>query len=179
LIVIENINEREIEIMKEFMEDEYANSNKRAKRLLYLLRKAKLGWVWKKLFEMYSNNLTCIIPISAQIGRGLRIPHPQGIVITAYSTIGEYCTIYQNVTIGANEHKQNYKNGPKIGNRVYIGAGAVLIGDITIGDDVIIGANATITKSVPSNTLVVGNNNIISGNIERNTHPCLKENIKD
>lgn len=126
---------------------------------------------------MYSERRHCIIPSSAQGGRGLRIPHPQNIVISQYASLEDYCTIYHNVTIGANEHKSNYRNAPSIGNRVYIGAGATLIGNIRIGNDVIVGANATVTKDVPAGMLVIGNNKIVSGNTERNPHPCLKEKI--
>jgi serine O-acetyltransferase len=57
-----------------------------------------------------------------------------------------------------NEHKRDINNGvPKIGNNVYIGCGAKLIGGITVGDNVIIGANAVVVKDVPSNCTVVGN----------------------
>lgn len=94
----------------------------------------------------------------ACIGSGLRMPHPHGIVISPYAHIGESVTIYHQVTIGANEHKVNYKNAPTIGNNVYIGAGAKLIGDIKIGDNVVIGANAVVTKDVPDGYTVVGYN---------------------
>lgn len=96
-------------------------------------------------------------------------------MISPYASLGEYCAIYHNVTIGANEHRNNYKNAPSIGKRVYIGAGATLIGNISIGDDVIVGTNATVSKDVPAGMIVIGNNNIVSGNTERNPHPCLSE----
>lgn len=127
------------------------------------------------MFNWYSHWLNCMIPSSVKIGEGLRLPHPLGIVISAYAEIGDFCTIYHNVTIGANEHKNNYKNAPRIGNNVYIGANACLIGDIYIGDDSIIGANATVTKDVPAGSIIVGENRIIQGIVERNPHPHFEK----
>lgn len=101
------------------------------------------------------------------IGGGLRIPHLNGIYIHNNATLGENCTILQQVTIGANEHKIEYGKAPQIGNRVYIGAGAKVIGNIVIGDDVRIGANAVVTKSVPAGKTVVGYNKIIETQSER------------
>ena len=84
-------------------------------------------------------------------------PHGfSGIFISGASSIGEGCTILQNVTIGSNK-KLNSKHpgAPQIGNNVYIGAGAVIIGGIYIGDNVYIGANTTVFESVASNCTVV------------------------
>ena len=64
-------------------------------------------------------------------------------------------TVMQQVTIGSS--RGGARNGyPKIGNRVFVGAGAKIIGDVTIGDDVVIGANAVVTKNIPSGTVVGG-----------------------
>lgn len=133
------------------------------------------GGVYRRLFNWYARWLNCIIPSSVRIGKGLRLPHPLGIVISAYAEIGDFCTIYHNVTIGANEHKNNYKNAPHIGNNVYIGANACLIGDINIGDNCIIGANATVTRDAPAGSIIVGENRIIEGAIERNPHPHFEK----
>ena len=95
------------------------------------------------------------------------MPHLNGIYIHPKVFIGEDCTILQQVTIGANEHKIEYDKAPRIGNRVYIGAGAKIIGDVEIGDDVRIGANAVVTKNVPSQMTVVGINKIIEARSER------------
>lgn len=85
------------------------------------------------------------------IGGGLYIQHGFSTVITA-NTIGENCWINQQVTIGWVEGE----GCPTIGNGVYIYAGAVVIGNINIGDNSIIGANTTIVKNVPQNCTVVG-----------------------
>lgn len=95
------------------------------------------------------------------------MPHLNGIYIHSNAIIGENVTIFQQVTIGANEHRIDYKKVPKIGNRVYIGAGAKIIGDIEIGDDVRIGANAVVTKSIPAGKTVVGYNKILELKAER------------
>ena len=83
------------------------------------------------------------------------------------AVIGENCTIFQQVTIGLNEHRLDYSKAAQIGNRVYIGAGAKIIGNVTIGDDVRIGANAVVTKDVPSGKTVVGYNKIIERSVKR------------
>lgn len=83
---------------------------------------------------------------------GTMFPHPVGIVIGKGAVIGKNCVIYQNVTIG-----QEHNALPKIGDNVQIYAGAILIGDITIGNNVMIGAGSVVTKSIPDNAVVVGN----------------------
>ena len=83
--------------------------------------------------------------------------HLNGIFIHPNAVLGENCTIFQQVTIGVNEFRDNMK-APRLGNRVYVGAGAKLIGDICIGNNVRIGANAVVTKDVPPGMTVVGYN---------------------
>lgn len=88
------------------------------------------------------------------------MPHLNGIFIHRNAEIGRNCTIFHQVTIGANEHRGEFWRAPKIGNAVYIGAGAKIIGGITIGDNVRIGANAVVTKNVAENMTVVGINRV-------------------
>ena len=110
----------------------------------------------------------CGVDIETEsVGGGLRLPHLNGIFVHKNASIGENCTIFQQVTIGANEHKLDYNGAPQIGNRVYIGAGAKIIGKITIGDDVRIGAKAVVTKNISAGKTVVGCNKIIEKNSER------------
>ena len=81
----------------------------------------------------------------------LSLPHGlHGIFISRYARIGENCCIYQNVPIGETGGK-----APVIGNNCFIGAGAVIIGDIKIGNDVNIGAGAVVCKNVPDGCTVV------------------------
>ena len=98
-----------------------------------------------------------ILP-GATIGGGLRIDHPVGIVIGAGARIGTDCIILQNVTVGTRFiDSKNYDNQfPKIGNRVIIGAGAVILGDVKLGDGCTIGANSVILADVPDGTTVSG-----------------------
>ena len=77
------------------------------------------------------------------------MPHPQGIVIGADVGIGPRAWIFQNVTIGGAPGKYGM---PKIGADVRIYAGAVLVGPVTIGDHVLIGANAVVTNDVPDHS---------------------------
>jgi serine acetyltransferase len=94
------------------------------------------------------------IPGSVTIGRGLRLPHPQNIIIAGYADIGEFCTIYQNVSIAWNGFLPTKPLSPTIGSKVLIGAGAIVLGDITIGSDVLIGAGAIVTENIPDHSRV-------------------------
>lgn len=92
------------------------------------------------------------IPINTQIGGGLLIPHPNGIVIHPDVTIGPNCLILQQVTLGSNEAGDL----PMIGGHVDIGAGAKLIGKVSIGNHAKIGANAVVLIDVPAYATAVG-----------------------
>lgn len=94
---------------------------------------------------------------AARIGPGLYLPHLGTIVVGSRSEIGSHCTIAHNVTIGHAGGGTRGGGNPVIGNRVYIGPGAIVIGPITIGDDVLIGAGAVVVKSVTSRGVVAGN----------------------
>lgn len=90
----------------------------------------------------------------AKIGSGLFFPHPQCIVI-GNAKLGNNCTIYQGVTIGA---KLPFHNKyPTIGDNAYIGAGLTILGDITIGNNVTIGAKTVVLNDIPDNSVVAGN----------------------
>lgn len=96
------------------------------------------------------------IPGTITIGRGLRLPHPQNIILAGYADIGEFCTIYHNVSIAWNGFKRTVPGSPKIGSKVLIGAGTILVGDITIGSDVLIGAGTVVSQSIPDHSRVTG-----------------------
>lgn len=93
------------------------------------------------------------IPLNGSIGGGLSIPHPNGIVIHPLAKIGVNCLIHQQVTIGVSRKS---KQAPVIKGHVDIGAGAKIIGAITIGEHALIGANAVVVKDVPANAVVAG-----------------------
>ncbi len=100
-----------------------------------------------------SNKYGIDISYRTKIGKGLYIGHFGGIVVHGDAEIGENCNISQGVTIGVLIRGQN-AGVPKIGNRVFIGPGASILGGITIGDDVLIGTNAIVTFDVPNHAVV-------------------------
>lgn len=84
--------------------------------------------------------------------------HPIGIVINGSVKVGYECLIRQNVTIGRGSYKESTgREYPVLGNRVQVGANAIIIGGITVGDDAIIGAGSVVVKDVPANAVVAGN----------------------
>ena len=91
----------------------------------------------------------------ATIGKGLFIDHGMGVVIGETAEIGDYCTIYQGVTLGGTG-KDVGKRHPTIGNNVMIGAGAKILGPFTVGDNAKIAANAVVLNEVEADTTVVG-----------------------
>jgi serine O-acetyltransferase len=86
----------------------------------------------------------------ARLGRRLSVGHQGGIAIGPDVTLGDDCVILQGIRIGRVDGEPNDGAGPRIGNRVHVGARAVIRGDIAIGDDAKLGPNAVITSDVPS-----------------------------
>lgn len=95
------------------------------------------------------------IPSDTRIGAGLYVGHFGGIVVNAGSVIGENCNLSHGVTLGQ-ANRGERKGYPTIGNNVYIGPGAKLVGSVCIGDNVAIGANCVVTKDAPSGAVIVG-----------------------
>lgn len=91
----------------------------------------------------------------AKIGKGLFIDHGAGVVIGETTEIGDYCTLYQNVTLGGTG-KDTGKRHPTLGNNVLVGAGARVLGPMKIGDNSKIAANAVVLEEVPPNCTAVG-----------------------
>lgn len=118
---------------------------------------SKMGWVPRKISRILEliNHLICAcsVSIDAEIGNRTIFYHRGiGCVVHPKAVIGEDCKIFQGVTIGSKWSKAScLGEAPRIGN-----AGAVILGNITIGDDSIIGANAVVTHSIPKNSLAVG-----------------------
>ena len=92
---------------------------------------------------------------AAQLGDGLFIDHAAGVVIGETAVVGDDVTLYQGVTLGGTSLGSG-KRHPTVGDRVTVGAGAKVLGPITIGQDSRIGANAVVVKDVPANSVVVG-----------------------
>ncbi len=91
----------------------------------------------------------------ATIGRGLFIDHGMGVVIGETAVIGNEVTMFQGSTLGGTG-KQRGKRHPTVGSHVVVGAGAKVLGNITVGDGAMIGANAVVVRDVPANSTVVG-----------------------
>lgn len=92
------------------------------------------------------------IPLNTQIGGGLLLPHPNGVVIHPAARIGPNCLIFQQVTLGT----RGGGGAPVLGGHVDVGAGAKLLGQITIGAHARIGANAVVMCDVPESAVAVG-----------------------
>lgn len=128
---------------------------------------------YKRLCEKYANNHIIYpvvwvlyhrlqvkfgtdIPAKTKIGAGFKIEHLNGIVINPNVVIGKNCNIYNGVTIG--KEKRGTRIGcPQIGDKVWMGANAVIVGHIIIGNDVLIAPGAYINFDVPSHSIVLGN----------------------
>lgn len=125
----------------------------------FVIRNRWLRLPWTVIY-MVLNKLTeivCGITIgsTAEIGRRLSIEHHGCIVIHGAARLGDDCLIRHGVTIG-NKGAADPGAAPVIGHRVDIGAGAKILGRITVGDDVVVGANAVVVHDVPNNAIVGG-----------------------
>ncbi|OFM54732.1 serine acetyltransferase [Corynebacterium sp. HMSC058E07] len=109
-----------------------------------------------RVISQITRGLTGIeIHPGATIGRRFFIDHGMGVVIGETAEIGDDVMLYHGVTLGGSELVQR-KRHPTIGNGVMIGAGAKVLGPITIGEGSAIGANAVVTKSAPPNSILTG-----------------------
>lgn len=92
-----------------------------------------------------------------QIGPGLFLPHTSGTVIGAWR-LGKNVTVFQNVTLGAKEIDMGFDPAirPNVGDGVTLGSGSRILGGVSVGDNVAIGANAVVLTSIPPNSVAVG-----------------------
>ncbi|MGA2003745.1 MAG: serine O-acetyltransferase [Terriglobales bacterium] len=120
-------------------------------------------WLWRRGFRFLarfgsqvSRLLTSIeIHPGAEIGRRLFIDHGMSVVIGETTIIGDDVTLYQGVTLGGTG-KEKGKRHPTIGNKVTIGSGAKVLGNITVGDNCRVGAGSVVLRNVPANSTIVG-----------------------
>jgi len=109
-----------------------------------------------RMLSQFGRFLTGVeIHPAARIGPGFFIDHGTGVVIGETSEIGESVILFQGATLGGTG-KERGKRHPTVGNHVVIGAGAKILGPVSIGDHVKIGANSVVLRSVPSHSTVVG-----------------------
>lgn len=124
-------------------------------RMAHWLVKRRIPFLPRALSQ-FARFLTGIeIHPGAAIGSGLFIDHGMGVVIGETSEIGDNVTLFQGVTLGGTG-KQRGKRHPTIGSHVVVGAGAKVLGPITVGDYVKIGANSVVLQDVPDHSTVVG-----------------------
>jgi serine O-acetyltransferase len=107
------------------------------------------------LLNHYQYRYGISIPYNTEIGPGLYIGHFGGIIVNYQTVIGKNCNINHDVTIGA-AYGGKSPGVPVIGDNVYFGPGSKIIGGIHIGNNVAIGANCVLTKTVPDNAIVAG-----------------------
>lgn len=113
-----------------------------------------LSLIYHLLFKLVQIVAGIELPCEVRLGRGFVIDHFGGIVISGYAQFGDNCRIRNGVVVGLSRVEQPV--APRIGNDVDIGAGAKLLGDITVGDRVRIGANAVVITDVPADHIAVG-----------------------
>ncbi|MBS3966378.1 MAG: serine O-acetyltransferase [Truepera sp.] len=131
-------------------------------------------WLWQRGLRLMARWLSQLarfltgieIHPGATIGQRVFIDHGMGVVIGETAQVGSDVTLYHGVTLGGTSLSKG-KRHPTVGDRVTIGAGAKVLGNITVGADSRIGANAVVVKSVPANSVVVG----VPGQIVRRASP--------
>ncbi|MEW6562112.1 MAG: serine O-acetyltransferase [Pseudomonadota bacterium] len=124
-------------------------------RMAHTLWRAKLKWL-ARFLSYLGRALTGIeIHPGATIGRRFFIDHGMGVVIGETAEIGDDVTLYHGVTLGGTSWKEG-KRHPSLGNGVVVGAGAKILGPITVGDGAKVGSNAVVVKDVPAGATAVG-----------------------
>ena len=113
-----------------------------------------LKLIYLPVYMFIETFLHTVLPASAKIGPGLFLSHLGAIYISPHAVIGSNCDIAQKVTIGVSGLGR--PGAPVIGDNVYVGTGAVVIGKITVGDGAKIGANSVVMTNVPAGASVMG-----------------------
>lgn len=136
----------------------YVNNKKLSSKFIKYFYTILINYYHKKIYYKYS----CDITPSCQLGK-VEFRHPLGIVIGGGAVLADGVIIHQNVTLGAlrfNAERRGVDCKQIIGRNTIICAGAKILGDVIIGENCIIGANAVVTINVPDNSVVVGFNNV-------------------
>jgi serine O-acetyltransferase len=120
-----------------------------------LILRAPFSILYRALYRKIRNTYGIELPYTVQLGRRVIIEHQSGIVIHGNCSIGDDCIIRQGVTMG-NRYLERPFDAPKLGNRVNVGAGAKIFGNVTIGDGANIGANAVVLSDIPPGKTAVG-----------------------
>ncbi len=126
-----------------------------AHRITHFLWKRKVPLLPRAISQFVRFLTGVEIHPGATIGKGLFIDHGMGVVIGETSIIGDNVTLFQGVTLGGTG-KETGKRHPTLGDNIVVGTGAKILGNLGIGSNSYIGANAVVIKSVPPNSTVVG-----------------------
>lgn len=144
-------------------------------------RKVQRGDIWSLLFKpvfIILRRSACVdLGISTKIGGGLYFGHPYGIIINPNVIIGRNCNIHKGVLIGC-ENRGSRRGAPVIGNEVWIGINAAVVGNIRIGNDVLIAPNSYVNFDVPDHSIVFGNPGMIK-HCEHATKGYINHKTKD
>jgi len=124
-------------------------------RIAHFFYTIGMPFIPRFISDLARNNTGIEIHPGAEIGNDFFIDHGSGVVIGETSEIGDNCTLYAGVVLGGTSLKA-VKRHPTLGNNVVVGTGAKLLGPITVGDNVRIGANSVVVENVPPNSVVVG-----------------------
>jgi serine O-acetyltransferase len=119
------------------------------------LLRLPLSLLYRSLYRHCRNHYGIELPYTAKLGRRVIIEHQSGIIVHGSSDIGDDCILRQGVTLG-NKTVQRPQDAPTLGRGVNVGAGAKILGLITVGDGAIVGANAVVVRDVPAGATVVG-----------------------
>lgn len=117
--------------------------------------RAPLSVLYRMLYRKARNTYGIDLPYSVKLGRRVVIEHQGAIIIHGDCVIGDDSIIRQGVTLG-NRYLDRPLDAPRLGQRVNVGAGAKILGGVSIGDDVTIGANAVVLKDIPAGHTAVG-----------------------
>lgn len=144
-----------------------------AHRFIHLLYKARIPFLPRVLSQVVRFLTGLEIHPGATIGPGFFVDHGMGVVIGETTEIGRNCVLFHNVTLGGTGKHQG-KRHPTLGDNVFVGTGAILLGPINVGDNVRIGANSFIVmRDVPSDTTVAG----VPGKIVRRGRSKVDEEL--
>ncbi|SFJ38858.1 serine O-acetyltransferase [Terrisporobacter glycolicus] len=127
------------------------NNNFRVKVWIRYMLIVKLHFLKKLIQNHLERKYSILIGSNCKIGTDLKLEHFVGTVIGRDVVLGNDCTIYHQITLG-----QKYGKYPTIGNNVVIYPGAKVIGNVIVGNNVIIGANTVVLKDIPDNSIAVG-----------------------
>lgn len=122
-------------------------------RIFLRLLRTEVPVLSKALRVLLGSDIYCPVPATTVL------PHPYGIVIHPSVELGEHVVVMHQVTVGQ-IHPSDVRV-PIIGDRVFLGAGAKVLGGVVVGPDAVVGANAVVTRDVPQGTTVVGANRVL------------------